>query len=151
MVHVVVFAALFLLQPLIQPDAGMYVCMYVCMYFCDIIRYGPVGWGGPGVLDTLRLHAVASATLNLSVVIAMEKHAPSNPMYQFMASPLHLWAWRGEELVVAFILDHGQKPFINKTDAGFFGTPGTPLDFAIAHEKKLRLCLKEYDEVIGQF
>ena len=107
--------------------------------------YGPVGWGGPGVLDTLKLHAVASASLQLNVVIQIEKHMPSNPMYQFMVTPLQLWAWRGEALVVGFILDNGQQPFINTLDAGFFGSPATAVDFAIGRRQQLQQSLKEYE------
>ena len=111
--------------------------------------YGPVGWGGPGVLDTLRLHAVASAALQLNAVIQIERHEPSNPMYQYMVSPLHLWAWRGEDLVVDFLLQHGQMDFIDKLDGGFFGTPATPLDFVLAHKQKVKQCISVWERLEG--
>lgn len=62
-----------------------------------------------------------------------------------MVSPLQLWTWRGEDLVVAFILDHGQQDHINAVDAGFFGTPATALDFCLAHQQKLQQCLREWE------
>ena len=112
--------------------------------------FGPIGWGQKGVLDVIRLHAIASSHFNYKALEGIQNVAPGDNFIRFGATLMHMYAWHGQSAVLEFMvknkapinaLDNGTHLYTiaGDVDAGggagddgvksFYA--GTPLDYAI--------------------